>query len=261
MDVGSRLSDGAHRFELQKAITENQLVLHYQPRIVVETLVLRGVEALVRWRHPSRGLVAPAELIAAAERAGLMRDLEAWVIREALLQASVWRRDGLRIGVSVNSSLELLRDEAFLRLFERMLKIQGDPTTLIVEVAVANLGADRPVESLVRLRERGVRLALDDVTEPAQLDAAAWIHWDYVKLGRGVIGTAAKDAASGERLRRLIDRTAGLGVRTVAMGVEDDATLALLREAGVFMAQGFAIAPPLGVKQLSEWVAARGRPA
>ena len=254
------MSDSDLKFELQKAITENQLVLHYQPRIVIETRVMRGVEALVRWRHPSRGLVAPAELIAAAERAGLMRDLETWVIHEALLQASVWRRDGLRAGVSVNSSPALLRDEAFLRLFDRTLKIQGDPTTLIVEVAAANLGADRPVEGLARLRERGVRLALDDVTEPAQLDAAAWTRWDYVKLGRAVVGPAAKDAASGERLRRLTDRTAGLGVRVVAMGVEDDATLALLREAGVFMAQGYAISPPLGVKELSEWVAGRGRP-
>ena len=80
------MSDGGLRFELERAITENELVLHYQPRVLVSTLKLRGVEALVRWRHPIRGIVSPAELVAAAERSGLMRDLDAWVIRDALLR-------------------------------------------------------------------------------------------------------------------------------------------------------------------------------
>ena len=88
------VSAGGLEFELERAITENELVLYYQPRVLVSTLDLRGVEALVRWRHPVRGIVPPSEFVAAAERAGLMRELEAWVIREALLQAAVWRRDG-----------------------------------------------------------------------------------------------------------------------------------------------------------------------
>jgi EAL domain-containing protein (putative c-di-GMP-specific phosphodiesterase class I) len=190
-----------------------------------------------------------------------MRDLEVWVIREALLQAAVWRRDGMRVGVSVNIGPSLLGDDPFLRLFERTLKIQGDPTTLTLEVAAPSLGgAERPVAGLARLRDHGVRLALDDVTTGTQLDAASWIKWDYVKLGRALIGNALKDADAGRRLRMAVDAASALGVRIVAMGVEDDATLALTRELGVFMAQGYLFAPPLGVKELTEWSAGRARP-
>src|SRR5437868_8358869 len=166
----SAVSDGGVPFELERAITENELVLHYQPRVLISTLDLRGVEALVRWRHPVRGIVSPAEFVPAAERGGLMHGLDAWVIRESLLQAAVWRRDGLRIGMSVNVTPSLLHDEPFLRLVERTLNIQGDPTTLTFEVAAAALaGTDPPLAGLARLRERGVRLALDGVTTAAGL--------------------------------------------------------------------------------------------
>jgi EAL domain-containing protein (putative c-di-GMP-specific phosphodiesterase class I) len=248
------------QFELQRAITENELVLHYQPRVLLSTLELRGVEALVRWRHPVRGIVTPSEFVPAAERAGLIRDLEAWVIRETLLQAAVWRRDGLRSGVSVNITPSLLRDKPFLRLLERTLTIQGDPTTFIFEVPAAGLGgADRPIEALARLRARGVRLALDDVTSHAELEAASWIRWDYVKLGRALVTGAARDETSGATLRALADRAKALGAKVVGVGVEDDATIALLRDAGAYMAQGYAIAPPLGVKELLVWSEGRRR--
>jgi len=241
-------------------MTENELVLQYQPRVLVSSLELRGVEALVRWRDPVRGIISPAGFIAAAEQAGLMRDLESWVIREALLQAAVWRRDGMRVGVSVNIGPALLLDESFLRLFERTLKIQGDPTTLTIEVAAPSLAdAERPLAGLTRLRERGVRLALDDVTTGAQLDGASWIKWDYVKIGRAIVGSATTDPAAGKQMRAVVDQASALGVRIVAMGVEDDATLALLRELGVFLAQGYLFAAPLGVKELTEWSEGRAR--
>jgi EAL domain-containing protein (putative c-di-GMP-specific phosphodiesterase class I) len=255
------VTDGGLRFELERAITENELVLHYQPRVLVSTLELRGVEALVRWRHPVRGIVSPAEFVAAAERSGLMHDLDAWVIREALLQAAVWRRDGLRLGMSVNVTPSLLYDESFLRLVERTLNIQGDPTTLTFEVAAAALdGTDRPLAGLIRLRERGVRLALDDVTGVAGLDAGAFIQWSYVKLGRALVTGAGRDAASGALLRTLVTRATELGSRIVAVGVEDDAAIALLRETEAYLAQGYLISPPLGVKELAAWSAGRDRP-
>jgi len=254
------VSDGDLKLELGRAITENELVLQYQPRVLLSTLELRGVESLVRWRHPARGLIAPSEFVAAAERDGLMRDLEAWVIRETLLQAAVWRRDGMQVGVSVNITPPLLHDEPFLRLFERTLKIQGDPTTFTFELAAASLGdTDRPTDGLARLRERGVRLALDDVTGSAQLEAASWTRWDYVKLGRALVTGAARDAVAGATVRRLVTRATDLGARVVGVGVEDDDAIALLRDAGAYLAQGYAIAPPLGVKELLEWSEGRRR--
>ena len=257
------MTDERLRSAIERAITGNELVLQYQPRVLVSSLELRGVEALVRWKDPVRGIVPATELIAAAELAGLMGKVDAWVVRQALLQAAVWRRDGMRVGVSVNIGPVLLGDDSFLRLFERTLKIQGDPTTLTIEVAAPSLAAaERPAAGLTRLRAHGVRLALDDVTSEAQLDAASWIKWDYVKIGRAVIGSASKDEAGERRLRMVVDATSALGVRIVAMGVEDDATLALLRELGIFMAQGYLFAPPLGVKELTEWSASHAtRPA
>lgn len=252
------MTGGDLRFELERAITENELVLHYQPRVLVSTLELRGVEALVRWRHPVRGIVPPADFVAAAERSGLVRDLDVWVIREAMLQAAVWRRDALRLGVSVNITPSLLHDEPFLRLVERTLTIQGDPTTLTFEVAARALGeAAAPLTGLTRLRERGVRLALDGVTGQADLDAGTFIQWNYVKLGRALVTGAARDATSGALLRALVARATELGSRVIAVGVEDDAGLALLRETEAYMAQGYLIAQPLGVKELAAWTAGR----
>jgi cyclic di-GMP phosphodiesterase Gmr len=256
------MSDSGLRFELERAITENQLVLYYQPRVLVATLELRGVEALVRWRHPVRGIVPPSEFIASAERSGLMQDLEAWVIREALLQAAVWRRDSLRVGVSVNITPPLLRDEPFLRLVERTIKIQGSPAAFTFEVAAPGLAGDEePIRGLTRLRDRGVRLALDDVTSLPELERASWIGWDYVKLGRRLVGGAARDAAASASLRAIVARATELGAQTIGMGVEDDETIALLRDAGVYLAQGYLFAPPLGVKELSAWSIGRERPA
>ncbi|HEV2250993.1 MAG TPA: EAL domain-containing protein [Candidatus Limnocylindria bacterium] len=256
------MSSGGQRFELQRAIAGHELVLHYQPRLLVRSLELRGVEALVRWRHPVRGIVSAAELVAAAEHGGLMHDLEAWVIREALLQAAVWRRDGMPAGVSVNITPALLRDEAFLKLFDRTLHIQGDPTTFTFEVSAASLaGQEPPLAGLTHLRERGVRLALDDVTSPGELEAATWFRWDYVKLGQALVGAASREASTSATLHGLAARTGALGARVIAVGVEDAAGLALLRDAGAYLAQGYLFAPPLGLKELADWSAARARTA
>ena len=98
------------RFELQQAIVENQLVLHYQPIVRVSDRALIAAEALVRWRHPTRGILQPSQFVPALERAGLARDLTLWVLREAVLQSAVWRKDGEPLAVGVNISQVTLRD-------------------------------------------------------------------------------------------------------------------------------------------------------
>src|SRR6185503_20350455 len=99
---------GVKRFELERAITENELVLHYQPMVDVPDRKLSGVEALVRWRHPDRGLLSPHEFMPEVEAAGLSRQLTFWVLREALLQSNVWRQDGAAVDVAVNLLVENL---------------------------------------------------------------------------------------------------------------------------------------------------------
>src|SRR5207237_1652877 len=109
--LGARGQTGVKRFELERAISDNELVLHYQPIVEVPSRRLTGAEALVRWRHPERGLVSPLEFIPEAEASGLIRRLTFWVLREALLQANVWRSDRAALTVAVNLSVENLHDQ------------------------------------------------------------------------------------------------------------------------------------------------------
>jgi len=124
---------GDARFELERAITQNELELHYQPIFDISGDALRGVEALVRWQHPQKGLVSPQGFLPTAEREGLMHALTAWVLREALLQASVWRKDGLTLNMSVNIAASDLGDARFVRLLDRTLQITAGSSAFTAE--------------------------------------------------------------------------------------------------------------------------------
>jgi len=114
---------------------------------------------------------------------------------------------------------------------------------------------------VIRGRSRGIRLALDDVTRLDELEASSWNRWDYVKPGRGLVTEAGRSDAAGTTLRALVARATELGAKTQAVGVEDEATIALLLEAGAHSMQGYAIAAPLGVKELWSWSEGRRRSA
>ena len=246
----------AIRFELERAIVENQLVLHYQPRVLVETKKVRGVEALLRWHNPQRGLVSPLDFIPIAEREGLIRDIEAWVVREALLTSTVWHRDGIDLGVSVNVSPRALRDPQFMRLIRHALRIQRTPRAFVVEISAAGAAAEPelPHEALGELRSAGVRVALDDVTSLEQLERTRAVRWDYVKLGRAVIGAAAHDPDTAALARSLVEAVRPSGARLAAVGVEDDAALAMARDLGCYLAQGYLFAAPMPQKELFDWL-------
>ena len=176
------------RFELERAIRENELVLHYQPMVEVPSRRLTGVEALVRWRHPERGLVSPLEFIPEAEATGLIRRLTFWVLREALLQANVWRRDGSALTVAVNLSVDNLHDPHFRRYAELTLKVAGGPEQLIMEVSSRALARDPdpPIPILELMRAKGIRVTLDDASDE---DAHVLERFpvDIVKVSRGLV--------------------------------------------------------------------------
>lgn len=179
------------QFELHHAIVDNQLVLHYQPIIRVSDRALVAAEALVRWRHPTRGVLPPSQFVPAIERAGLARELTLWVLREAVMQTAVSRRDGEPLAVGVNLSPENLRDPHFRRFLEITLRAVGAPELLIAELPAATLRAPEQLESLRLMRERGIRVAIDDVIEPVELgDVPA----DGVKLGPTLVSRVPTDA-------------------------------------------------------------------
>ena len=246
------------RFELERAIAENELVLHYQPMVEVPSRRLTGVEALVRWRHPERGLVSPLEFIPEVEATGLSRRLTFWVLREALLQANVWRRDGAPLTVAVNLSVENLHDAHFRRFMELTLKVAGGPELLVMEVSSRALARDPdpPISILELMRAQGIRVTLDDATDE-DADLVEKLPVDIVKVSRALIARMGRDHRALDYVRLLVSAARGRGIEAIAVGVEDEATWQRLAELGFSGAQGFLIAAPMPPSQLSEWRAAR----
>ena len=246
------------RFELERAITENELVLHYQPMVGVPTQELLGVEALVRWKHRERGLVSPLEFVADAEATGLIRQLTFWVLREALLQSNVWRRDGLGVTVAVNLSIENLHDAHFDRFLELTLKVAGGGEQLNAETAARALARDPepPVGTLELMRARNIRVTIDDAGED-DAHVLESIPADIVKVGRGLIAKMGRDHRAMEFVRTVVAAARERGLTPMAVGVEDQTTWDLLAGMGFAGAQGYFIAPPMPAAELAEWRAAR----
>jgi EAL domain-containing protein (putative c-di-GMP-specific phosphodiesterase class I) len=246
------------RFELERAIAENELILHYQPMVEVPSRRLIGVEALVRWRHPERGLVSPVEFIAEAEATGLIRKLTFWVLREALLQSNVWRSDGAALTVAVNLSVDNLHDAHFRRFTELTLKVAGGPENLIMEVSSRALARDPdpPVPMLELMRAKGIRVTLDDATDE-DAHMVEKLPVDIVKVSRTLITRMGRDHRALDYVGAVVSAARGRGMETVAVGVEDDATWDRVAELGFSGAQGFLIAAPMPAQQLSEWRTAR----
>ena len=246
------------RFELERAISENELVLHYQPIVDVPSRQLTGVEALVRWRHPERGLVSPLEFMPEVEAVGLSRQLTFWVLREALLQSNVWRRDGAPLAVAVNLSVENLHDAHFRRFMELTLKVAGGPELLVMEVSSRALAQDPdpPVPILELMRDRGIRVTLDDATEE-DAHLVEKLSVDIVKVSRALVSRMGRDHRALDYVRAVVTAARAREIHATAVGVEDEATWDLLAGLGFSSAQGYLIAVPMPAAQLSEWRAAR----
>ncbi len=243
-------------FELGRAITENQLVLHFQPIVDVPGRRLRGVEALVRWKHPERGIVSPMEFIPEAEATGLIRQLTLWVLREALLHANVWRRDNAPLTVGVNLSIENLRDAQFQRFLDHTLQVAGGAELLHAEVAARVLVNDPPVGALELMRSKRIRVAVDDIGEN-DATVIETVPANVVKIGRGLISRLGRDHRVQAHVRAIAQAARDRGMELGAVGVEDQATWDMLGGLGFVSAQGYFIAAPMPPAQLAEWRATR----
>lgn len=249
------MSEGAV-FGLEQAITRNELELHYQPIFEIDGKRLRGVEALVRWKHPQKGLMSPREFLPAAEREGLMHELTAWVLRESLLQASVWRKDGVRLSVSVNIAASDLRDPRFVRLLDRTLQVTAGRSDFSAEIRAEEV-AGSSGSGVRDLGSRGIPIALDDVTSLTQLDGATDWPLDTVKLGRDLTARAIDDPRAADSARGIASLAAERGIALIAVGVENNAMLAFAQALGCVGAQGYGLAKPMPTQAIRRW--AQGR--
>ena len=243
--------------ELRDAIAAGQLVNHYQPQVRLGDGGVAGVEALVRWRHPSDGLVFPSAFVPLAEQSGLSDALAHAVLAAALRAARQWREDGLELRVSVN----LAMDNLFaLDLPETVLSAAvaaGVPVDCVVlEVTESQVTRDlnKLLEVATRLRMKLVGLAIDDFgTGFSSLAQLRDVPFDELKLDRGFVHGASADPALLAILKSTLDMARQLGLRTVAEGVEDRADWDCLRALACDLAQGYLIARPMPADDVPAW--------
>jgi diguanylate cyclase (GGDEF)-like protein/PAS domain S-box-containing protein len=247
--------------DLRLAIENRSLALHFQPLLDLRTERIVGVEALARWPHATHGFVPPSDFIPLAEQTGLIKPLTDWVIGVALQRRQELRERGHDIGVSVNLSVRSLLDTGLPAVVAELLTRWHDrPENLTLEITESVLMAepDRAVHILSRLREMGVRLALDDYgTGYASLAYLRRLPLDILKIDRSFIAGLTTDEGSSAIVRSTIELGHSLGFRVVAEGVESSAALAKLREFGCDEIQGYYVSPALPVDELGYWLEAR----
>jgi len=248
--------------DLRHAIENGHLVLHYQPIVILETGEITGVEALVRWQHPRRGLLAPAQFIPLAEETGMILPLGAWVLREACQQGQRWRQQRGEAGplaVTVNVSGRQIQSPQFIADVRRALDRSGlMPHALILELteSVLTTQTETVQATLQALKAVGVRLAIDDFgTGYSSLSYLQRFPIDILKIAKPFIDDVVGHSASGAGSRRALAQaviTLGstLSVRTIAEGIELPQQLQRLRELGCDLGQGFHFSRPVPADQL-----------
>ena len=241
--------------ELRHAIGHDELVLHFQPKIDLRIGKTIGVEALVRWRHPKRGLVPPDQFIPAAEENELMRPLTRWVLDRALRQCRLWLESGLDVGVAVNLSGRDLLDANLPATTKELLGTwRIDPGKLNVELTESSILADAAIETLAHVGAIGVGLALDHFGAAfSSLAHLKRLPFREIKIDRSFIARM-----SGEEgisiVRPMVDLGHTMGLKVVAAGVEDQVTLDGLQALGCDLAQGFYLCAPIPAADLTTWM-------
>jgi diguanylate cyclase (GGDEF)-like protein len=244
--------------QLRHAINADELVLHYQPKLDLRTNRIVSVEALLRWQHPTRGLLLPAEFLEVAESTGLIDPLTDWVLDHALGQLAAWHAGGMTIDVAVNISARNLRNENLAdAVIARLAEHEVGPEFLEVEITETALIADprRAQVQLQRLRDRGVRVSLDDFgqgyTSLAQLGNLPLAE---LKIDRSFVAGMLTNSNDRTIVSTVIDLGHKFGLDVVAEGAESADVLQALVELGCDTAQGFALAPALPADELTTWI-------
>ena len=247
--------------ELRNALLDgDELTCHYQPKINASDESVHSVEALLRWHHPSRGLLLPEEILPAAERAGLMRKLANRTINLALEQIQSWREQGIAETVAVNLSATNLLDLDLVGTIERLLRTHGLPAdALIIEITESALvDSVRSRNTVAALQQLGVHISLDDYgTGWSSLARLQDVSVDELKLDRIFVARLAQDPRSVAIVRSTVALAQSLGADLVAEGVEDEVTLSALRRYGCTITQGFVHSPPLPPNDLQHWITSR----
>jgi diguanylate cyclase (GGDEF)-like protein len=243
--------------QLRYGLERDELIAYYQPKLDLKTFEVVGVEALVRWQHPYRGLMLPGHFITMAEQTGLIKPLTMQVLKTALRQADSWRRAGLEMTVAVNLSAWILQDVWFPDEVAELLGAFGiPPSRLELEITESVIMAEpmRALEILSRLSGMGIRLSIDDFGAGySSLGYLQQLPVQTIKIDKSFVVGATKNADS-VILRSTIDLAHNLGLSVVAEGVESREVWDCLAALGCDAAQGYHISPPVPPDQLTRWL-------
>ncbi|MEX2503747.1 MAG: bifunctional diguanylate cyclase/phosphodiesterase [Egicoccus sp.] len=253
--------------ELRRAIGRGELEVHYQPKVAVNGRHTVGLEALVRWRHPERGLLQPGEFLPVAERTAVMRSVTASVLDLVLRQLRAWDVAGIAVPVAINTSLHDLSDPGFAATIRSGLSEHGlDPSLLVIEITEEALRGDptRALQTLDELQAVGIELSLDDFgTGYASLGRLKRLPVSEVKIDRSFVMhlDADPDGRDAAIIRSVVQLADGLGLRCVAEGVETEAAMAILAELDCEVAQGYLVSRPIPAAEATAWLLEEAVPA
>jgi diguanylate cyclase (GGDEF)-like protein/PAS domain S-box-containing protein len=235
--------------DLGTALAAGQFFLLYQPIFDLHSVNLQGVEALLRWQHPTRGVIPPNDFIPVLEDYGMIVDVGRWVLEEACAQAARWQRQGHRITMSVNASMRQLETDSFVGDVKAALARNTlEPTSLVIEVTESTLmrDANATVARLRRLKEIGVMLAIDDFgTGYSSLAYLRQFPVDVLKIDRSFVAEMDGSHDSAALVHTLVELGRTLGLTTLAEGIEDDSQLEILRAERCQSGQGFFFSRPV----------------
>jgi EAL domain-containing protein (putative c-di-GMP-specific phosphodiesterase class I) len=253
--------------DLRLAVNRQQLTVYYHPVIELATGSVSSLEALVRWNHPERGLLAPAEFMPIAEKTGIVIDLGWFVLREACRQLREWQlqyvSDAARLSISVNLSMRQFVHPALLDTIDRILSETGlAPERLRLEVSenVVMQNTDHATRLLGRLRERGVQICLDDFgTGYSSMRKLREFPISVLKIDGSFVRQMIDDERSGEVVETIIALGRSLSIDSIAEGVETPEQLERLRALGAGFAQGYLFSLPLDAAEMGGLLAGMGR--
>jgi diguanylate cyclase (GGDEF)-like protein/PAS domain S-box-containing protein len=247
---------------LRRAIENDELCFHYQPKIDIKTLEVKSVEALARWDHPEHGPIPPQEFVLHAERTGLIEALTLWAFGTALRKIVAWKESGLDLSIAVNLSARNLHEENLPDILEKLLTEHSvEPRSLILELTESALmmdpeGAYRVVD---RLAGMGIRLSIDDFgTGYSSLAYLRLLPVQELKIDQSFVRGMTDNEEDLVIVRSTIDLAHNLGLQVVAEGIETGEHIEKLQELGCDLGQGFHISRPITAPKLEEWLQSSG---
>jgi diguanylate cyclase (GGDEF)-like protein len=249
--------------ELRHALDHDELRLFFQPKIEMATGRVAGAEVLLRWQHPTRGLLSPAAFVPFAEQTGFIRVMTRWVLDRAIAQAAEWHRAGRSLPLAVNVSAEDVGDARLdARVAGLLARHQLPPSLLTLELTESGFIEDpnRALSMLDALAALGINISIDDFgTGYSSLSLLARMPAHELKIDRSFVQGLESDAEYAAIVKSAVDMGHSLGLKVVAEGIETEVSAQRLRVLGCDIAQGYFYAKPMPCEQLQIWLEGRGR--